>query len=291
MKHNLIKDAELDGDPGAFCLGRPGLYLREVNSWIIFLVFKGTDLHSGFSPTEKAVDHEEWVKTKLSAAWDHSGPENRCGYVNYFTIAATRRNASMLGTPAQVFGNFGAAQPYKHGYRDFATHGRAIFGGNRAFSNFMGREAVLACWNTLQFAGLDLKIDLDDLLKKIMFKNDDGQDESLLPLEVHPIHDHNQIQKSLGHYAWYQQECQRLHILLRKADYINRGKEGEVMQRMAIHDELFFLGERQEVSIHLGGENYQQEHHIGLQGNLQVTSVVDRKLIGGKVSLAFKMSH
>lgn len=40
------------GDPGPFCLGRGGIYCREVGAWIVFLVFKGNDMHSGFAPTE-----------------------------------------------------------------------------------------------------------------------------------------------------------------------------------------------------------------------------------------------
>lgn len=32
-------------DPGPFCLARPGLYIREKDLWIQFLVFKGVDAH------------------------------------------------------------------------------------------------------------------------------------------------------------------------------------------------------------------------------------------------------
>ena len=66
----------VEGDPGPFCLARSGLYLREKDVWIIFLVFKGNDLHSGFAPKEDPDAHQHWVDTTLNDAWNMAGPQN-----------------------------------------------------------------------------------------------------------------------------------------------------------------------------------------------------------------------
>ena len=73
----------LEGDPGPFCLARSGLYLREKDVWIVFLVFKGNNLHSGFAPKEDPEAHQRWIETTLNDVWNMAGPQNRVGYVNY----------------------------------------------------------------------------------------------------------------------------------------------------------------------------------------------------------------
>jgi len=56
--------------------------------WIIFLVFKGNDLHSGFAPTEDPEAHRRWVQTVLTPLWNMTGEKNRVGYVSYLSEIA-----------------------------------------------------------------------------------------------------------------------------------------------------------------------------------------------------------
>lgn len=55
----------LGSDPGVFMLGQPGLYIRELDICILFLVFKGNDLHSGFSPTVDPLKEHAWKAEML----------------------------------------------------------------------------------------------------------------------------------------------------------------------------------------------------------------------------------
>ena len=88
-----------DGDPGPFCLARSGLYIRAKNVWIVFLVFKGSDLHSGFAPVEDPQAHQRWVDENVSTAWNVAGPQNRVGYVSYIGSVPSDRLGSINITP------------------------------------------------------------------------------------------------------------------------------------------------------------------------------------------------
>jgi hypothetical protein len=103
--------------------------------WIIFLLFKGNDIHSGFAPMEDFKDHQEWVESILAPAWDHAGPENRLGYVIYPSGIAIQRSASLNATPSQLFGNFGSLQPRKTGQHTFAKHGHVTLGNQEDWAN------------------------------------------------------------------------------------------------------------------------------------------------------------
>ncbi|KAK7021472.1 hypothetical protein R3P38DRAFT_2533438 [Favolaschia claudopus] len=61
----MAVDLPPNSEPGAFLLARAGLYVREINCWIIHLVFDGTDIHTGFE-TSTLLTREELK---------HCGPE------------------------------------------------------------------------------------------------------------------------------------------------------------------------------------------------------------------------
>ena len=65
---------------------------------MIFLAFKGNDIHSGFAPMEDFNDHQKWVDSIVAPAWDSAGPENRIGYVIYPSGPAVQRYAAMNTT-------------------------------------------------------------------------------------------------------------------------------------------------------------------------------------------------
>ena len=187
--------------------------------WIIFLVFKGNDLHSGFSPRETKQAHQEWVESQLLPAWDVAGPENRMGFVIYPSGPAIERSAAMNMTPAQMFGNFGAAQPHKLGQRNFATHGQVILGGKDAWANRLGRELVASFWNQLQYCDLDLNIDPDILLQSISYTDKEGAVKRLGPLPYHPCNDAKHLKQWRGYYQWYRMECAATHIPMERCDF------------------------------------------------------------------------
>lgn len=122
------------------------------------LVFKGTDIHGGFAPSETQKERQEWYKTNLKTAWDIAGPENRIGYVCYATSATVNRNAGANMTLAIPFGNFGPTQLHRSQNLNFAEDGHTVLGGDEGYSI---RHAWEVSWHFLkymQMCGLELDI-------------------------------------------------------------------------------------------------------------------------------------
>ncbi len=207
----------LDGDPGPFCLARSGLYIREKNVWIVFLVFKGSDLHSGFAPKEDPEAHQRWVDENLSAAWNLAGPQNRVGYVNYISTVPSERTGSMNISPPTLFGNFGSSQIHKVKQKNFAMHGHAILGGQDGYANRMGREILYNFWNSLQLCDLDLDLDIGELLQKISYR--DHQSAAMVPLKPLPLdpqHNVEVIKRYLQFYEWHRREASSFYVHIPK---------------------------------------------------------------------------
>ena len=215
-----------DGDPGPFCLARCGLYIREKNVWIVFLVFKGSDLHSGFAPTEDPQSHKRWVDENLSAAWNVAGSQNRVGYVSYIGDVPSDRLGSINVTPPTLFGNYGSSQVHKSKQKTFAMHGHNILGGTPAYAERMGREITANFWNSLQFCDLEFDQNINELMSQISFK--DPETNSLVklgPLPLNPQQDREAIEHYLRLYAWHKREAALFHVNVPKSRLLaNRNK-------------------------------------------------------------------
>ncbi|KAJ7614215.1 hypothetical protein B0H17DRAFT_1341239 [Mycena rosella] len=207
-------------DAGAFLLGRHGIYIRELDTWAIHIFFDGVDIHTGIGATTtlSVPEFQKWVESDLETAWKLS--EYSCiGVVQYASQAAHSRDAYMSMTPSVRFGNFGPEQHHLAIQRDFETHGQEILGGQEPWANRMGREIVQGFWNQLQHCNLDLGIDINHLLQSITFKNDSGADINLKPLPWHPVKDADSIARQRGHYEFFRQQCERMHIYIEKSHY------------------------------------------------------------------------
>ncbi|KAJ6505142.1 hypothetical protein C8R45DRAFT_1181159 [Mycena sanguinolenta] len=212
-------DLPPDSDPGAFLLARSGLYLRELNTWAVHIVFDGTGIHGG-TGTETALSKEEflkWVETELETAWKHSYL-SQIVVVQYAMKTAHNRNTHMSMTPSIRFGNIGPELPT--GLRDFATHGQDILGGQEPWANRMGREIVFGFWHQLQLCNLDLGIDIDDLMQRIMFQNSTGDQVHLKPLPFHPVRDTEIIAQKRGHFEYLRQRYLKMRIFIEKWRFV-----------------------------------------------------------------------
>jgi hypothetical protein len=220
-------DNNIDGDPGPFCLARSGLYIRAKNVWIVFLAFKGSDLHSGFAPTEDPQAHQRWVDENVSAAWNVAGPQNRVGYVSYIGSVPSDRLGSINITPPTMFGNYGSNQVHKLKQKTFAMHGQNILGGTSAFAGRMGREIVGNFWNSLQFCDLEFDQDINELMSKISFRDPQTNSQVRLgPLPFNPQQDRDVIERYLGLYAWHKREALFFHVNIPKTRLLaNKNKK------------------------------------------------------------------
>ena len=181
--------------------------------WIVFLVFKGNDLHSGFAPTEDPEAHRRWVQTVLTPLWNMTGKKNRVGYVSYLSEIAKRRLGSLNVSPPTLFGNFGSSQIHKENQKNYTEHGLVALGGHHSYSNRIGREALYNFWNSLRLGGLALNMSLSDLVQKITYQ--DPESDLPVPLEHLPFcpdspDDITKIKRMLALYSWYVKEGKRV---------------------------------------------------------------------------------
>lgn len=158
----------LGSDPAAFCLGRPGLYVRELNSLVTFIIMKGNDIHSGQAPwvSTSFGTFEDWAKTQdPSFSWNTSGPENRAVYVCYIQKSAFSRNSrtSVFDAQNTFFGNY--CNPIQGSRADsdsaskplnFAENGETILGDSH--NERMTREIAMQAWNESVQANIANKI-------------------------------------------------------------------------------------------------------------------------------------
>jgi len=84
-----------EGNPGTFCLSQGGVYVHEQDAWIVFIVFKGNNLHSGFTTREDPIAHQEWVDSIKEPTFNLKGDEVRGGFVIYYSAAATQCTVAM----------------------------------------------------------------------------------------------------------------------------------------------------------------------------------------------------
>ena len=254
-------------------MGRPGLYIRELGVWIIFLAFKGNDIHSGFAPVEDPGDHQHWVDSIVAPAWDHAGPENRIGYVIYPSGPAIQRNAAMNATPSQLFGNFGSAQPHKTNQLTFATHGQVTLGGQDAHANRLGREALGSFFNHLAHCNLDLNTDVNEVLQKITYKrHQDGASVPLKALPYHPVKDIDHITLWRGYYQHYRDQCLSLHVHIDRKAYARIRDDMRQDSMTAKTRSIYDLTERRSLNM-----------TVPSSSNMQIEEVISRKLEAGKV--------
>lgn len=154
---NAYKSCEFAGsDLGAFLLARPGFYVRETEpgTFIIFLVFKGTDLHSGTAPTANDDELNQFFSLLAAELASEDIPRvNRVVYVAYTSSSAFQREGRY-----SVYPDVGAADDdnndlaFKSTQLNYAQHGQHILGTRseavaklfaEAYSSYANRLATL----------------------------------------------------------------------------------------------------------------------------------------------------
>jgi hypothetical protein len=190
-------------DPGAFMLGRHGLYIRELDVWISFLLFKGTDIHSGSHPTYAPESMEAWTKEQeaLNKMWESS--VNRVALVSYPTASICNRVASMSTSPSLHFLNDSAPAAHKAQQLNFAQHSRGILGDDEAFHNRMARDGVYAFLNHLTHSGVHLEGGISGLMSKLWYPAADGSKVVLAPPPMDLDSNSAYISRMRGHWSWH----------------------------------------------------------------------------------------
>ncbi|KAJ7716201.1 hypothetical protein B0H16DRAFT_1614389 [Mycena metata] len=201
-------------DPGAFCLARCGLYVREMDAWIVFLVFRGNDPHPGFSPTMPPILQSE-VNDLLRAPG-----VIRVVYVNYPSRVATTRSGSMSMTPTTNFGNYGSTSAVKAEQRHYSdATSTPIFSSVRVQANWLAREAVQNFQNALAWSGLKLNVGMTKLLTSMSY-NDPELGETHVEAPVFDLELHkDQMSRWWHFYEWHKDLCKKYLILITKDEF------------------------------------------------------------------------
>ena len=137
------------GHPGIFGLACGRLYVCELDAWIIFILFKGVDIHAGTEAKEDETAQLAWINSKLDAVWKLAGSQNWLGYVNYLGWLPSHHLGSMNASPLIGFGNYHVYLLHKAQQQNFATHGGTTLGPPAAYTNRMAREAIYSFYNIL----------------------------------------------------------------------------------------------------------------------------------------------
>lgn len=249
--------------------------MREIDAWVIFLVFHGNDLHTGFEPitnklTEEQLDH-------LDQAYNMAGEPNRINIISYPSWAAASRIGKVAVSPSPHFGNEGAIAPFKARQLNFSEHGHHLFMNEHARANRLGREFFFAFYNSLQYGGLTLRMEVNDLLQHITYVDEDKQDIPLdaLPRQIDIVHNATTVALWRGYWAWYQAQSFISLIRIRKVQFQNMRKQLELGQPTKLADMV-----RSEINVLPTSPNGLSEpaEHI-------IQQVLGHKKVDGKVCL------
>ena len=182
-------------------LGRHVIYIRELNECIIFIVFKGNDLHSGFHPSYTAQARRDWLEV-IDDMWETS--VERIGLVAYPNRSMSSRTAGMSISPPLHFGNHGEPIAHHTAQLNFSQHARGILGNAEDHFTRLGREAVWSFANLLSQSGLSWEGGIEDLYRRVKY-TDENKEQHQITAPTYDIHKNQElVRKMRGYWQWYE---------------------------------------------------------------------------------------
>ncbi|KAJ6521405.1 hypothetical protein B0H19DRAFT_1244608 [Mycena capillaripes] len=252
-------------DPGPFMLARCGLYIRETGVLIIYLLFRGNDLHSGFHPSYLEDKRDAWIaKEAVEAVYNMADPQDRCFFVPYPTQVAYSRAAELAVSPPLTFGNLGSPVYHKLHAKNFSQDGRTVLGSHHTRFTRLSCEII---W------GLELNMDTAELFRKLEYLDENGQRCMIEPPDNHDIQkDAGYILKMRGYLAW--------HFALSEKYLIRITKDGY----QTAHQQVFSLVERRMI-------HSMQSLQVDGDPEYQIVAVIGRELSEGKVVWSLRVEN
>ena len=238
-------------DLGPFIWNRGGLYLREIGVYVLFSIFRGQDVHSGYPPTILQEMQDAWSKSdEAKQLFKKFGAQVRAAYVCYPSQAATTHSTQLLYTPSLGFLHSPAPDRKKDpSRRYFATHGHIVLGDLRARANRLGLEGIYALKNYLNLCSLKLNVNINVLLENITFVDESGNTHALEPsqFDIDSDEAYETICIYRGYYSWYRELVAAYSLGLRKSQFkdvqkaIRQARAGQIEHPKALataHDLL-----------------------------------------------------
>ncbi|KAJ7080375.1 hypothetical protein B0H15DRAFT_933240 [Mycena belliarum] len=263
-------------DSGPFMFGRCGLYVREQGGYmIIYLIFRGNDLHSGFHPAYLQGQHDAWIeKEAITSLFNISDPEQRCFLVPYPNQAGCTRMAELSVTPPLTFMNLGAPVLHKLHSRNFSQHGEVILGSAHNRHTRLSREIIWAALNALKFSGITLDMNAADLFAKLKYRDDDNHVCTVGPPPFDVELDAAYIEKMRGYWAWHRQLS--LKYLVRITRDMYKTVQACIKFQRKLHEEIFPVVERRPA------QSSQIFPNTGEPVQM-ITNVIAREYVGAQV--------
>ena len=182
-------------------LGRHGIYIRERNEAIVFIVFKGNDLHSGFHPSYTAEARDAWIKS-IDAMWEST--VERVGLVSYASRSMSSRMAEMSISPPLHFGNHGEPIAHHSAQLNFSQHSRGILGNADDHFTHLGREAIWSFANLLKQSGLSWEGDVEDLYRRVKYADENKDQHGITAPRCDIDKNPELVRKMRGYWQWYE---------------------------------------------------------------------------------------
>ncbi|KAJ6477846.1 hypothetical protein C8R47DRAFT_1323241, partial [Mycena vitilis] len=269
-------------DPGPFMLGRCGLYIREAGVLIIYLLFRGNDLHSGFHPSFIEDKRKAWIaKEAVEAVYNMAGPEDRCFFVPYPTQVAYSRAAELAVSPPLTFGNLGAPVHHKLHAKNFSQDGYTVLGSHRDRFTRLSREIIWGALNALAFAGLELTMETADLFRQLQYLDEAGKSCRIEPPQMHDIkHDAAYITKMRGYLAWHFVLSEKYLIRITKDGY--QTVQACLRLRRQLQEQVFPPVERRAIQSFSSSPSESEPEHV-------VSDVVGRDVAEGQVKWSVRV--
>ncbi|KAF8190691.1 hypothetical protein K438DRAFT_1763137 [Mycena galopus ATCC 62051] len=262
-------------DPGPFMLGRCGLYIRETGVLIIYLVFRGNDLHSGFAPSYPAGPNQGWIdKEAVLAAYNMCAPLQCVFLVPYVTEVGVSRSAELSVTPPTTFGNLGAPVLHKIHSRSFAKHGKPILGSDFDRFTRLSHEVVFGARNALAYCGLFLDISNADLFSKIKYIDENKEVCSVgpPPFDLDIEDNAKWVMKMRRHFAWHRELSAKYLIRITKEMYYT--VQACIKLERDLNEEVFSIVERRPIQSLSAPQSTEPARHV-------ISEIVGRELVGG----------
>lgn len=197
--------------------GRHGLYIRELDIWIFWYIFKGHDLHSPASPYYTEKQSLEFLEF-LEMAWEAS--IERVGFVNYMTFGLASRISPMSISPPLHFSNLGEPIASKVTQQNMTQHSRGILGDAHAYHNHIGREAVWSFLNLLKYAGIEWDGNTAEIFEeKLWYRNEAGEKQNLIAPQFDIKSNPELVKRRRAQWQWHVTVSHEYQVFVTKVGY------------------------------------------------------------------------
>ncbi|KAJ6622852.1 hypothetical protein B0H10DRAFT_1944436 [Mycena sp. CBHHK59/15] len=145
-------------DPGPFMFGRCGIYVRETGILILYLVFRGNDLHCGYAPTYDDKVKAEWIaKNKIIELYNMTDEQDRAFLVGYPTEVQYHALELWLLSRLPILCMRVLLSPTSCVKKTLRSMARLSWESHHDRYNRLGREIIWGAINALKISGLKLR--------------------------------------------------------------------------------------------------------------------------------------